>query len=64
MLVCMLWYLYLSKGMQLKLCVFKGFNQLHSSHVNCRCNTVDREIFVVKIFSSARGATKIKRAKH
>ena len=26
--------------------------------------TVDREIFVVKIFSSARGATKIKRAKH
>ena len=34
--------------------------------VNCDCDvtTVDREIFAIKIFLSARGTTKIKRAKN
>ena len=36
----------------------------NKSTFQCLHTTVDREIFVVKIFSSARGATKIKRAKH
>ena len=36
-----------------------------SFHGWCMANTtIDREFFVVKIFWSARGATKIKRAKY